>query len=133
MAHKFGFASVNSNFNRNREDNSKIQEQLTTLSERMIAGRVIDIILDRDHPRFDEFNGFAGLGTIIVDRVENTPSNVSNNSPVLLSATPLLPNIKNYPTTNLYEIMNKKVPIKDIENKLKKLFKMQLTKLYKYK
>ena len=43
------------------------------------------------------------------------------------------PNIKNYPTTNLYRIINKKVPIKDIENKLKKLFKMQLTKLYKYK
>ena len=100
MAHKFGFASVNSDFNRNREDNSKIQEQLTALSEKMIAGRVIDIILDSDHPRFDEFNGFAGLGTIIVDRVENTPSNVSNNSSVLLSATPLLPNIKNYPLIN---------------------------------
>ena len=43
------------------------------------------------------------------------------------------PNIKNYPTTNLYEILNKKVPLNDIENELKKIFKLQLTKLYKYK
>ena len=39
------------------------------------------------------------------------------------------PNIKNYPTTNLYELLNKKIS----KNKLKKIFEFKLTKLYKSK
>ena len=41
------------------------------------------------------------------------------------------PNIKNYPTTNLKELLNKKVSKVKIENQLKKIFELRLTKLYK--
>jgi len=41
------------------------------------------------------------------------------------------PFIKNYPTTNLYELLNKKVSRKKIANELKKIFELKLTKLYK--
>ena len=41
------------------------------------------------------------------------------------------PNIKNYPTTNLKELLNKKVSKIKIENQLKKNFELKLTKLYK--
>ena len=41
------------------------------------------------------------------------------------------PNIKNYPTINLYELTNKKISKNKIENKLKKIFEKKLTKLYK--
>ena len=41
------------------------------------------------------------------------------------------PNIKNYPTINLYKLTNKKVSINKIENKLKKILEEKLTKLYK--
>jgi BirA family transcriptional regulator, biotin operon repressor / biotin---[acetyl-CoA-carboxylase] ligase len=41
------------------------------------------------------------------------------------------PNIKNYPTINLYKLTNKKVSKNKIENKLKKIFEEKLTKLYK--
>ena len=41
------------------------------------------------------------------------------------------PNIKNYPSINLYKLTNKKVSINKIENKLKKIFEEKLTKLYK--
>ena len=41
------------------------------------------------------------------------------------------PNIKNYPTINLYKLTNKKVSKSKIENKLKKIFEEKLTKLYK--
>jgi len=41
------------------------------------------------------------------------------------------PNIKNYPTINLYKLTNKKISKKKIENKLKKIFEEKLTKLYK--
>ena len=43
------------------------------------------------------------------------------------------PLIKNYPTTNLYELLDKKVSKKKIENKLKKIFELKLTKLYRLK
>ena len=41
------------------------------------------------------------------------------------------PNLKYYPTTNLKEILNKKVSKNTIEKKLKKIFESKLTKLYK--
>ena len=43
------------------------------------------------------------------------------------------PYIKNYPTTNFIELMNKKIPKNEILNKLKKIFELKLTKLYKQK
>ena len=43
------------------------------------------------------------------------------------------PFIKNYPTTNLYELLNKKVSKRKITNELKKIFEIKLTKLYKLK
>ena len=41
------------------------------------------------------------------------------------------PNIKNYPTINLYKLTNKKISKNKIENKLKKIFEEKLTKLFK--
>ena len=41
------------------------------------------------------------------------------------------PNIKNYPTTNLSDLLNKKISKKKIEKELKKIFELKLTKLYK--
>ena len=43
------------------------------------------------------------------------------------------PYIKGYPTTNLKELSNKKISKIKIENQLKKIFEIKLTKLYKYK
>ena len=40
------------------------------------------------------------------------------------------PYIRNYPTTNLSEIVNKNFKKKEIENKLKKIFETKLRKLY---
>ena len=41
------------------------------------------------------------------------------------------PYLKNYPTTNIYELMNKKISKYKIENHLRKIFEFKLTKLYK--
>ena len=43
------------------------------------------------------------------------------------------PLIRNYPTTNLYELLDKKVSKRQIVNELKKIFELKLTKLYKSK
>ena len=41
------------------------------------------------------------------------------------------PNIKNYPTTNLNKLLGKKVSKIKIENELKKIFELKLSRLYK--
>ena len=41
------------------------------------------------------------------------------------------PNIKDYPTTNLYELLNKKISKNVVEKELKKIFEMKLAKLYR--
>jgi BirA family biotin operon repressor/biotin-[acetyl-CoA-carboxylase] ligase len=41
------------------------------------------------------------------------------------------PKIKNYPTTSLYELTNKHINQKEIENKLKLIFEKNLSKMYK--
>tara|TARA_Y100000992_G_scaffold300140_1_gene268174 strand:+ start:678 stop:1208 length:531 start_codon:yes stop_codon:yes gene_type:complete len=41
------------------------------------------------------------------------------------------PNLRNYPTTNLSELLNKKVSKNKIEKQIKKIFEVKLTKLYK--
>ena len=43
------------------------------------------------------------------------------------------PFINNYPTTNLYELLNKKVSKRQIVNELRKIFELKFTKLYKSK
>jgi len=41
------------------------------------------------------------------------------------------PNLKNYPTTNLSDLLNKRVSKNKIEKQIKKIFEIKLTKLYK--
>ena len=41
------------------------------------------------------------------------------------------PNIRNYPATNLQEVTKKSISKLDVENKLKQLFEINLSKLYK--
>ena len=41
------------------------------------------------------------------------------------------PKIKNYPTTNLLELINKNINKLDLENKLKLLFEKNLLRMYK--
>ena len=41
------------------------------------------------------------------------------------------PKIKKYPTTNLYELTNKRINLREIENKLKLIFEKNLSKMYK--
>ena len=41
------------------------------------------------------------------------------------------PNLKNYPTTNLSELLNKKIFKNKVEKQIKKIFETKLTKLYK--
>ena len=40
------------------------------------------------------------------------------------------PNLKNYPATNLFDLLNKKISKNKVEKEIKKIFEAKLTKLY---
>ena len=84
----FGYSSLNSNLNSSKT--SKDNNLSSTNS-----ARVISIVLDETHPKFNILGGWKALGAIEYDLV-NEPS-YSNNYPV---AYPLDSNIKIFPLIN---------------------------------
>ena len=59
---------------------------------------------------------------------------ISNNSFLIIGIGINLiknPKIKNYPTTNLYELTDKRINKKNFENNLKNAFEKNLSKMYK--
>jgi hypothetical protein len=58
--------------------------------------RVKDIILDNTHPKFKQYGGWNGIGTIEFEAITvNSGGDIKN--PI---ATPLIPYLKNYPLVN---------------------------------
>jgi len=66
------------------------------LSSLISPVRVKSIILDENHPRFKELGEWNALGVIEFDSVTKP----SNNKQQFPTATPLFPNLKNYPLVN---------------------------------
>jgi hypothetical protein len=95
----YGFSGLNQNLNSNRNNNFTTNTALG-LSNLIISARVLSIVLDESHPRFNELGGWNGLGTI-----EYEPVNVPFPRPLVENfafptATTLNPNVKNYPLIN---------------------------------
>ena len=120
MAHKYGFASVNSQLNTGRDNQSTTQTQLNTLASNMISARVTDIILDDQHPKFNAYGKFSSLGTIFFEAVEGSPS---ISSQISQTASPLIPYLKNYPLVDelvlLFLLPNNQV---NLNSNIKKYF-----------
>ena len=64
----------------------------------LIPVRVIDIILDNTHPRFEEFGQFDSIGSIIYTAVDKNITKENINNPNI--ARPLFSYIKHYPLIN---------------------------------
>ena len=75
---------------------SNNQNLIDEVNQKFIYARVVDIILDDTHPKFEELGGWSSIGTVFYLDIE------VNNNDVRLSniAKPLLPNLKNYPLVN---------------------------------
>jgi len=108
MANKFGFASINQQIQTNSQSQKNFSDQIEELKQNVIYARVLDIILDDQHPEFNNNGGWSGVGTIFFNNIELS-SNVKSN----LTASPLLPYLKNYPLVNefvlLFKLPNKQV------------------------
>ena len=110
MANKYGFASVNKQLNVNSKPNPNFQKQLDLLSQNVISARVTDIILNENHPSFEALGGWTSIGTVFFEKVEGG----NLNQPLVQTATPLLPYLKNYPLVNELVLLFL-LPNKDID------------------
>lgn len=98
MAHKYGFAGVNAQLNTGNNNQGATQKQLDSLASGIVSARVIDIILNDDHPKFDTYGGWSSLGMVFFEAVEGSPDLSNSNTPT--TASPLIPYAKNYPLVN---------------------------------
>ena len=76
------------------KDNQKSNFYIETL---LTPVRVIDIILDDTHPKFKEYGGWTGIGTIEFELVRD-PLGASFGTYNI--ARPFYPNFKQYPLKN---------------------------------
>lgn len=72
--------------------NSKIDD----LGLNLISARVVDIVMDESHPKFQQYGGWTGIGTINFEEV-NTLEEESNITPI---AKPLFPQFNSPPLIN---------------------------------
>ena len=87
----YGFAAFNQNQNPQLSNSS-----LETSGGSLFSARVISIVLDETHPRFNELGGWAALGAIEYDLVDSTKYGLSKY-PV---AYPLNTSTKKFPLKN---------------------------------
>jgi len=109
MGNKYGFSSVNKQVNFQDSKGSQLSSQIEEINQKFIYARVVDIILNDNHPRFEELGGWSSIGTIFYLDIEVSNTNINNS----LIAKPLLPNLKNYPLVNefilLFKLPNNKI------------------------
>jgi hypothetical protein len=77
----------------NSGGNAGILNAITQNSSLFIRARVLDIVLNNDHPRFTSVGEWNGIGTIYFEPLDN-------NSITVTYAYPIFPQIKMYPLVN---------------------------------
>jgi hypothetical protein len=83
---KEGFSQLIDNFTYKKENNET----------KSFSARVIDIILNENHPKFTEFGEWKSIGTIFISPI-NSPTGTDN---IVVQAKPMFSNVKIYPIKN---------------------------------
>jgi hypothetical protein len=91
---KYGFSALNQNLNANANNGFNVANAIAQ-ANLIRAVRVLSIILDENHPRFQELGEWNGLGIIEYEDVINPLP-----SPSLPIARPLTGNLKTLPLIN---------------------------------
>ena len=102
MANNYGFTSVNQQVTSRTGGQSDLVNSINRLNNKVTSGRVVDIILDENHPLFE---------VIFFEKV--TLSSTSKNPKAKVRALPLLPNLRQYPVINELVVIFE-LPSKDI-------------------
>jgi hypothetical protein len=91
---QYGFAALNQQLNANANNGFNVANAISQ-ANLIRAVRVLSIVLDASHPRFQELGAWNGLGIIEYEDVNNPLP-----SPSLPTARPLAGNFKNLPLIN---------------------------------
>ena len=91
---KYGFSALNQNLNANANNGFNVANAIAQ-ANLIRAVRVLSIVLDENHPRFQELGEWNGLGIIEYEDVTNPLP-----SPSLPIARPLTGNLKTLPLIN---------------------------------
>lgn len=94
MINKTGLVGLNKNSSPPKTSSEGINNSLAELNNKMVIGRVTDIVLDENHPKFSEVGGWNGLGTIFFE-FDNLVSSKNEGT-----AKSFFPQSKNYPLIN---------------------------------
>ena len=95
---KFGSEKLNNNFSNNSSNlSTKIGQIKDDVSNVIILGEVIDIILDEMHPKFKDLGGWSSIGTVEYKNIATNRSTTSDPGSSGLYAKPLFINSKYYP------------------------------------
>lgn len=96
-----------------QSNNSEGNNSNFNLENRLIPARVIDIILDETHPKFQKYGSWSSIGTIFFELINNT-SRDKSNQPI---AKPFFPQFKNPPLVNeivlLFQLPDKDMGVND--------------------
>lgn len=96
---KEGFSGLQQSLNPNYGTlNSNLNVNKDALEKFIITGRVLDIILDNQHPKFEELGEWSSIGTIEFVNVDNNGDIIKGSSKTY--AKPIFPNFRNYPIFN---------------------------------
>ena len=90
MINRTGFNALNKNLSSPNGG----QNSFPPLDNTVISGRVTDIVLDENHPKFNEVGGLNGIGTIFYELNSIISSEDSK------TAKPLHPQNKTFPIIN---------------------------------
>jgi hypothetical protein len=77
------------------ESTSEISSQIKGLSSKMFAARVIDIVLDDNHPKFPSVGRWSGIGAIYFEKVNSSGQSSQDNY-----ALPYDPSFSSIPLVN---------------------------------
>ena len=109
MANKFGWSSVNDNLASGRRPDPGVSSAIEKVNQKLIYGRVTDIVLNNDHPDFIPRGGWPSIGSITFDNIELA----SEDAAAINVAYPLIPYMKNYPVVNEFVLLFL-LPTKDV-------------------
>lgn len=94
-------------------DISNLVTSIEELNLKVIPARVTDIILDETHPKFTDYGGWNGVGTINFEPI-NTPASKSTTKPI---AKPFFPQFKSFPLVNeivlLFSLPDSNIGVQD--------------------
>ena len=82
----------------NQAFNNRFNKFQRQSKKKFIPVRVTDIILDADHPAFEEYGHYDSIGTIFFSRIEDQLENESTENANI--ARPLFSYLKHYPLIN---------------------------------